>query len=143
MICTWLGPRSPRREVLARILSDRIYNMRQIARTGRLYPDELTQLAYNLRSTEVARDRAMDDARGWRRIVDMLEDHSRHKGSISLGRGSVSLGRGSVSLGRGSISLGRTSGSVSLGRSSGSVSLGRTSKRTAGPGYLTRMMGPS
>ena len=120
--------------VLARILSDRIYNMRQIARTGRLYPDELTQLAYNLRSTEVARDRAMDDARGWRRIVDMLEDHSRHKGSISLGRGSVSLGRGSVSLGR---------GSVSLGRSSGSVSLGRTSKRTAGPGYLTRMMGPS
>ena len=120
--------------VLARILSDRIYNMRQIARTGRLYPDELTQLAYNLRSTEVARDRAMDDARGWRRIVDMLEDHSRHKGSISLGRGSVSLGRGSVSLGRGSISLGRTSGSVSLGR---------TSKRTAGPGYLTRMMGPS
>ena len=121
-------------QVLARILSDRIYNMRQIARTGRLYPDELTQLAYNLRSTEVARDRAMDDARGWRRIVDMLEDHSRHKGSISLGRGSVSLGRGSVSLGR---------GSVSLGRSSGSVSLGRTSKRTAGPGYLTRMMGPS
>ena len=120
--------------VLARILSDRIYNMRQIARTGRLYPDELTQLAYNLRSTEVARDRAMDDARGWRRIVDMLEDHSRHKGSISLGRGSVSLGRGSISLGR---------GSVSLGRSSGSVSLGRTSKRTAGPGYLTRMMGPS
>ena len=120
--------------VLARILSDRISNMRQIGRTGRLYPDELTQLAYNLRSTEVARDRAMDDARGWRRIVDMLEDHSRHKGSISLGRGSISLGRGSVSLGR---------GSISLGRSSGSVSLDRTSKRTAGPGYLTRMMGPS
>ena len=123
--------------VLARILSDRIYNMRQIARTGRLYPDELTQLAYNLRSTEVARDRAMDDARGWRRIVAMLEDHSRHKGSISLGRGSVSLGRGSVSLGRGSVSLGR--GSISLGRTSGSVSLGRT----AGRGYFTRMMGSS
>jgi hypothetical protein len=127
---------------LVRILSDRIYHMNQIVRSRRLEHDELIQLAHCLRSTEVARDRAMDDARGWRRIVDRLEGHPGHKGSISLSRGSVSLGRGSVSLGRGSVCLGRSSGSVSLGRSSGSVSLGR--KRTVvGPGYLTRMMGPS
>jgi hypothetical protein len=95
----------------------------------------MIQLAHQFRSTQVARDRAMDDARGWRRIVNMLEGRSELKGSISLSR------RGDVvarlrTASPGYLTSGHK-GSVSLGRGSGSISLGRTA------GYLTRMMGPS
>jgi hypothetical protein len=110
-------------------------------RSRRLEHDEMVQLAHQFRSTQIARDRAMDDARGWRRIVNRLKGRAEPKGSINLARKRTAepgyltrtTGRSSGSIGlsgRGSISLGRTSG--------GAVRL-----RTAGPGYLTRMMGPS
>jgi hypothetical protein len=95
---------------LVRILCDRIVYMNQIARSRRLEHDEMIQLAHQFRATQIARDRAMDDARGWGRIVARLEERPAPKGPIRLDRGAVSLGRssGSVSLGgRGSIHLGR------------------------------------
>jgi hypothetical protein len=126
---------------LWRILGDRLRHMDEIARSRRLAHDEMVQLAHQFRSTQIARDWAMDDARGWRRIVDMLEGRPEPKRAVALaskrmatpGYLTSTTGRssGSISLsGRGSISLGRTSG--------GAIRL-----RTAGPGYLTRMMGSS
>jgi hypothetical protein len=127
---------------LVRILCDRIYHMNQIARSRRLEHDEMVQLAHQFRSTQIAKDRAMDDARAWRRVIARLEGRDPDlKGPVALARKRMAqpgyltrtTGRsvGSLGLGgRGSISLGRTSG--------GGVRL-----RTAGPGYLTRMMGPS
>jgi hypothetical protein len=58
---------------LVRILCDRIYHMNEMVRSRRLEHDELVQLAYQFRSTQVAKDRAMDDARAWRRVIDRLE----------------------------------------------------------------------
>jgi hypothetical protein len=103
---------------LVRILCDRIYHMNQIARSRRLEHDEMIQLAHQFRSTQIARDRAMDDARGWRRVVNRLEGRPEPKAPISLTRKRMATpgyltsttGRsvGSVRLGgRGAISLGR------------------------------------
>jgi hypothetical protein len=118
---------------LVRILCDRIYRMNEIVRSRRLEHDELIQLAHSMRATQIARDRAMDDARGWRRIVNMLEGRSEPKGSVSLGRRSDAVARLRTAS-PGYLTSGHK-GLVSLGR--GSISLGRSS------GYLTRMLGPS
>jgi hypothetical protein len=106
-------------------------------RSRRLEHDEMVQLAHQFRSTQIARDRAMDDARGWRRIVARLEGHPEPKRSISLGRRGDAAVR--LRMATPGYLTSRHKGSVSLGRSAGSISPGRT----AGPGYLTRMMGPS
>lgn len=96
---------------LWRIYGDKISRMNAMVASRRLYPDELTQLAYPQRAVQIARDRALDDARGWRRIVERLEGQNPgQRGSISLRPGPVTPSRpiGSVSLGgRGAISLGR------------------------------------
>jgi hypothetical protein len=120
-----------------RMYSDRTIHMNELARSRRLEHDEMIQLAHQFRATQVARNRAVDDAQGWRRIVNILEGRNpEHKGSVSLTRtraakpGYLASGhKGSVSLSRESVSLGHR-GSISL-------------SRTAGPGYLTRMMGSS
>jgi hypothetical protein len=126
---------------LVRILIDRTLHMNEIVRSRRLEHDELIQLAHAMRATLIARDRAMDDARGWRRIVDRLEGRNPgHKGSVSLSRRGDAAVRLRMAT-PGYLTSGHK-GSISLGRSAGSISLGR--KRTiAGPGYLTRMMGSS
>jgi hypothetical protein len=106
---------------LWRIPGDRLRNMDEIVRSRRLEHDELIQLAYQRRSTQIAQDRAMDDARGWRRIVDRLEGRPEPTRSVSLARKRMAMpgyltsttGRsvGSIRLGgRGSISLGRSAG---------------------------------
>ena len=59
---------------------------------GPLEHDERKQLAYQLRSLGIARDRARADWLGWKRIVAQLTPRAR--GSVSLAaRGSVSLAR--------------------------------------------------
>jgi hypothetical protein len=126
---------------LVRMYIDRTLHMNEIARSRRLEHGEMVQLAHQFRATQIARDRAMDDARGWRRIVDRLEGRPEPKGSVSLARTRA------AKPGYLTRTTGRSSGSIGLG-GRGSVSLGRTSGgavrlRTAGPGYLTRMMGPS
>jgi hypothetical protein len=94
---------------LWRILGGKIDQMNAMVASRRLYPDELTQLAYRMRAVEIARDRALDDARGWRRIVDRLEGQNPgQRGSISLRPSSVAPSRpvGPIRLsGRGAISL--------------------------------------
>ena len=67
---------------LMRLLNVRIGNARQGARSGRFEHDELIQLAHQVRSLEVARDRARADWLGWKRIVSQLAPAAR--GSVSL-----------------------------------------------------------
>ena len=77
---------------LMKSLNARIYLTQQaIIRPGPLEHDERKQLAYQLRSLGIARDRARADWVGWKRIVSQLAPAAR--GSVSLGRGAVSLGR--------------------------------------------------
>jgi hypothetical protein len=107
---------------LVRILIDRTIHMNQIARSRRLEHDEMVQLAYQYRSVQVAKDRAMDDARAWRRVIARLEGRNPDlKGPITRARRRMATpgylistpGRSSGSIrlgGRGSISLGRTAG---------------------------------
>ena len=93
---------------LMRSLTARIVLTQQaVCCPGPLEHDERKQLAYQLRSLGIARDRARAEWVGWKRIVAKLAPAAR--GSVSLGRGSVSLAaRGSVSLSaRGSVSLAR------------------------------------
>lgn len=104
-------------------------------RSRRLAHDEMVQLAYCARSTQVARDRAMDDARAWRRVVARLEGRDPdHRGPISLARKRM------AKPGYLTHTTGRPSGSIGLG-GRGAINLGRTRTAT-GSGYLTRMMGP-
>ena len=73
-----------------RSLTARISNANQMAH--RLEHDERIQLAYQVRSLGIARDRARADWLGWKRIVAKLTPRAR--GSVSLAaRGSVSLAR--------------------------------------------------
>ena len=75
---------------LMRSLTARISNAQQMAH--RLEHDERIQLAYQVRSLGIARDRARADWVGWKRIVAKLTPLAR--GSVSLAaRGSVSLAR--------------------------------------------------
>ena len=78
---------------LMRSLTARIALTQQaIYRPGPLEHDERKQLAYQVRSLGIARDRARADWLGWKRIGAKLEPAAR--GSVSLAaRGSVSLAR--------------------------------------------------
>ena len=66
---------------LMKSLNARIYLTQQGARSGRFEHDELIQLAHQVRSLEIARDRARADWRGWKRIVSQLAPAAR--GSVS------------------------------------------------------------
>ena len=63
-----------------RSLTARISNAQQMAH--RLEHDERIQLAYQVRSLGIARDRARDDWLGWKRTVLQLKPRAR--GSVSL-----------------------------------------------------------
>ena len=110
---------------LWRMLGGKMDRMNEMVRSRRLERDELIQLAYSMRSVQIARDRAMDDAKAWRRIVDRLEGRDPDSqgpigrarkrmatpGYLSRSSGPISRPVGSIRLGgRGSISLGRTGG---------------------------------
>jgi hypothetical protein len=103
---------------LRRILGDRLRHMDEISRSRRLEHDEMVQLAYAYRSTTVARDRAMEDARGWRRIVNRLEGRAEPRGAISLAR------KRTTEPGYLTRTTGRSSGSIGLG-GRGAISLCR------------------
>ena len=75
------------RSLTARI----VLTQRAICCPGPLEHDERKQLAYQLRSLGIARDRARADWVGWKRIVAKLAPAAR--GSVSLGRGPQSLPR--------------------------------------------------
>ena len=67
---------------LMRSLTARIYQC--AAEAHRLEHDERIQLAHQVRSLEIARDRARADWLGWKRIVSQLAPAAR--GSVSLAR---------------------------------------------------------
>jgi hypothetical protein len=104
---------------LWRMLGDRLRHMDEIVRSRRLEHDELIQLAHSRRSVQIAQDRAMDDARSWRRVVDRLEGRNPEpQGSVALARKRM------AKPGYLTSTTGRSSGSIGLGRRGG-ISLGR------------------
>jgi hypothetical protein len=116
---------------LWRILGGKMDRMNEMVRSRRLEHDELLQLSYSMRSVQVARERALDDVKGWRRIVDRLEGRDPDpKGSISRRMATPGYLNSTTSRPSG------YKGSISLG-GRGSISLGRSA------GYRTRMLGSS